>query len=88
MRDLYSMTGNKSNLSTAYHPQTDGQTEWINQEVEQYLHLFVNKQQTDYLIVSDNADDEADELIRWSLQLNINNYHTNWKHLATSNVAQ
>jgi len=35
MRDLYTMTGVESNLSTAYHPQTDGQTERINQEVEQ-----------------------------------------------------
>ena len=46
MRDLYSMTGVESNLSTAYHPQTDGQTERINQEVEQYLRIFVNERQT------------------------------------------
>jgi hypothetical protein len=35
-------------LSTAYHPQTDGQMEQINQELEQYLHLYVNHMQTDW----------------------------------------
>jgi hypothetical protein len=35
-------------LSTAYHPQTDGQTERINQELEQYLRLYVNHMQTDW----------------------------------------
>jgi transposase InsO family protein len=37
MKDLHRLTGVTINLSTAYHPQTDGQTEQINQEVEQYL---------------------------------------------------
>ncbi|KAI5116002.1 hypothetical protein M0805_003345 [Coniferiporia weirii] len=32
--------GIKSKLSTAYHPQTDGQTERMNQEVEAYLHIY------------------------------------------------
>ena len=31
-------------LSTAYHPQTDGETEWINQEVEMYLWMFCQGQ--------------------------------------------
>jgi hypothetical protein len=30
MRDLNKLVGITSNLSVAYHPQTDGQTEWIN----------------------------------------------------------
>ncbi|KAI5116012.1 hypothetical protein M0805_002829 [Coniferiporia weirii] len=32
--------GIKSKLSTAYHPQTDGQTERTNQEVEAYLRIY------------------------------------------------
>ena len=35
----------KLHTSTAYHPQSNGQTKQVNQELEQYLHLFCNKQQ-------------------------------------------
>ena len=48
MKDLYRLVGTQGNLSTAYHPQTDGQTERVNQEVEQYLRVCINHQQTDW----------------------------------------
>ena len=38
----------KTLLSTSYHPQTNGQTERVNQDLEQYLHLFTNFAQTDW----------------------------------------
>lgn len=38
----------ESNLSTAYHPETDGQTEQVNQVLEQYLRIYVNYQQDDW----------------------------------------
>jgi len=34
-------------LSIAYHPQTDGQTERINQEVGIFLQHYINYQQDD-----------------------------------------
>lgn len=45
---LCSLLGIKSNLSTAYHPETDGQTERINQILEQYLRIYINYQQDDW----------------------------------------
>jgi hypothetical protein len=47
-RELYRLLGIKLVTSTAYHPQTDGQTKRINQEMEQFLRLFVNKRQDDW----------------------------------------
>ena len=35
-------------MSKAYHPQTDGQTERINQVLEGYLRNFVNYDQNDW----------------------------------------
>ena len=48
MKELNDILGIKTKLSTAYHPQTDGQTERVNQEVEQYLRLFVSHRQNDW----------------------------------------
>jgi IS30 family transposase len=42
MKELNSMLGIQTKLSTAYHPQTDGQTERINQDLEQYLRSFID----------------------------------------------
>ena len=45
MWELNEMLGIKSKLSTAFHSQTDGQTERINQELEQYLRMFIDYRQ-------------------------------------------
>jgi hypothetical protein len=35
-------------MSTAYHPDTDGQTESVNQTLEQYLRAFCNFEQDNW----------------------------------------
>jgi len=47
-KELYRLLGIQISSSTAWHPQTDRQMECINQELDQFLHLFVNKQQDDW----------------------------------------
>ena len=48
MQGLSKTLGIKVAASMAYHPQTDGQTEHVNQEVKQFLHLFVNQRHDDW----------------------------------------
>ena len=38
----------RQNISTAFHPQTDGLTEHTNQWVEQYIHLYTSVRQDDW----------------------------------------
>ena len=46
---LCTRLGITAQLSTAWHPETDGQTERINSVMEQYLRAFVNYLQDDWL---------------------------------------
>ena len=48
MKELNRMLGIEMRLSTAFHPQTDGQIEQMNQELEQYLRFFVEHRQKDW----------------------------------------
>ena len=45
IKKLNSILGIDTKLSTAYHPQTDGQMERMNQELEQYLRMFIDHRQ-------------------------------------------
>jgi len=48
MKELNKILGINTKLSTAYHPQTDGQMERMNQELEQYLRMFMDYHQTNW----------------------------------------
>jgi hypothetical protein len=45
---FFNLRGVKQVASTAFHPQTDGQTERIDGVLEDYLRHFVNEYQNDW----------------------------------------
>ena len=48
-QQMCSRLGIDRRMSTAFHPQTDGQTERTNASIKQYLWVFVNNQQDDWV---------------------------------------
>jgi hypothetical protein len=53
---LFELLGVDIRLSSAFHPETDGQTERTNQTLEQYLRRIVNYQQDDWLDLLSQAE--------------------------------
>jgi len=49
IKELNNLLGIQTKLSTAYHPQMDEQTERVNQELEQYLRVFIDHRQEQWL---------------------------------------
>jgi hypothetical protein len=49
MQEIWNKLGVKSTMSMAFHPQTDGETERVNRELEQYLRVFGNFQQDNWV---------------------------------------
>jgi len=51
MRELNQILGIETKLLMAFHPQTDGQTEQTNQELEQYLRMFIDHRQEQWPVL-------------------------------------
>jgi hypothetical protein len=47
-QSLFKILGTKLTMSTAFHPQTDGQTERANRTLEDMLHAFTSYRQDDW----------------------------------------
>lgn len=47
-KELFRLCGTKLSMSTAYHPQTDGQTERANRTLEEMLRAYVNTAHNDW----------------------------------------
>ena len=47
-KSLFKCLGTQLKMSTAFHPETDGQTERNNRTLEQMLRIFVNYKQNDW----------------------------------------
>lgn len=41
-QELFHLSGTQLRMSSAYRPQTEGQTKVLNRIIEQYLHAFVH----------------------------------------------
>src|SRR5258706_5232370 len=48
-QEVWKALGITSAMSTAYHPQTDGETERVNQEIEQFLRATINQSPDNWL---------------------------------------
>ncbi|KAG5730274.1 hypothetical protein E4T56_gene10574 [Termitomyces sp. T112] len=59
----------KLHTTTAYHPQSDGQTERVNQELEQYLHLFCNERQDNWDELLPDAEFQYNNHVHSSTQM-------------------
>ena len=68
MRELYQLLGIMLAATTAYHPQGDGQTEQVNQELEQYLQLFINQRQDNWTGLLPLAEFQYNNHVHSSIQ--------------------
>ena len=84
MRNLCEILGIKQNISMAYHPRTDGQSECTNQTTETYMCFIANEHQDNWApylpLVEFVHNSWPNETTRESLFFILMGYnpHTDW----------
>ena len=68
MKELYQLLGIEAATSTTYHLQTDRQMEQVNQELEQYLQIFVGERQDDWYMLLPLAEFSYNNHVHSSMQ--------------------
>jgi len=82
MKEFTKVLGTKRKLSMAYHPQTDGQIERINQEIGMFLRHYVNYQQddwTDWLATAEFSYNDKKHVVTGKTPFELNFGRHSWK---------
>ena len=74
----------KDRFSTAFHPQTDGQTERMNQTIEQYLRIYCNYQQDNWTKLLSLAEFAYNNSYQPSIQCSP--FYANYGHHPTFSI--
>ena len=89
-RHLLSLLKISCNLSSSYHPQTDGQAERTNQTLEQYLRCFISYQQDDWADILHFAEFAYNNSVHSSTKVTpffaYTGHHPRWNFLELSEV--
>jgi hypothetical protein len=67
-KKLFELLGMKLKLSSTFHPQTNGQTKWVNQNLEQYLNCTTNYHQDNWLDLLSMAKIAYNNIVHYSIQ--------------------